>query len=128
MSIKIKRNTGWLGTASKIAIKVNGEKVAKISNNQEMEIEIPDETAQLKVSQTGMRSNEIEVQDGDVVEVTTSKSTFVIFFLVFASLLMMNVVQNTILPAILLIAFAVGFFLIEGFELKAVNKEAAVEE
>lgn len=81
MSIKIKRNTGWLGTASKIAIKVNGEKVAKVSNNQEMDIEIPDETAQLKTTHFMEKSNEIKVNDGDVVEITTRKIRYVPFIL-----------------------------------------------
>ncbi|TJX15435.1 hypothetical protein E9840_03295 [Tissierella creatinini] len=66
----IKRRTGWQGRASKIQIRVNGEKVASISHNQHIEVDLPAEKVHLKVTQFGVKSNEIEVKDGDVVEIT----------------------------------------------------------
>lgn len=70
MSITIKRRTGWQGMASKIQIKVNGEKVASISHNQQIDVSFPDEIVHLKVTQFGVKSNEIVVKDGDIVEIT----------------------------------------------------------
>lgn len=70
MSITIKRRTGWQGMASKIQIKVNGEKVASISHNQQINVSFPDEIVHLKVTQFGVKSNEIVVKDGDIVEIT----------------------------------------------------------
>ena len=70
MAITIKRRTGWQGMASKIQIKVNGEKVASISHNQQIDVSFTDEIVHLRVSQFGVKSNEIVVKDGDVVEIT----------------------------------------------------------
>ncbi len=70
MAITIKRRTGWQGMASKIQIKVNGEKVASISHNQQIDVSFPDEIVHLKVTQFGVKSNEIVVKDGDILEIT----------------------------------------------------------
>lgn len=81
MSVTIKRKTGWFGMGVKIAIKLNNEKVAKIGYDQEIELDIPSKGAQLKVSQQGVKSNELEVKDGDIVEITTLKWGYLIVFL-----------------------------------------------
>ena len=36
--IKVKRSTGWIGSATKMQIIVNGERVAAINNNQILEV------------------------------------------------------------------------------------------
>lgn len=73
MSVTIKRNTGWLGMASRIKIKVNGEKVGSIQENGQVEIELPDEKVQLKVTQLfAAKSNEITVKDGDIIRIRSA--------------------------------------------------------
>ncbi|NLJ97650.1 MAG: hypothetical protein GX320_00020 [Tissierellia bacterium] len=52
----IKRNTGWQGMASEIQIKVNGVRVASVADNQQVEVELPDNKAHLKVTQFGIKS------------------------------------------------------------------------
>ena len=72
MSITIKRNTGSNGIASKIQIKLNGKEVASIMEKKEVEIEIPEGKSNLEVTRFGNKSNKILVEDGDVVEITST--------------------------------------------------------
>lgn len=67
--ITVKRSTGWMGSATKMQIIVNRERVATINNNQVLDVELPDDKNNLKVRQFGVSSNEIEVRDGDILEV-----------------------------------------------------------
>lgn len=70
MSITIKRNTGFVGSAMKINIRINGEKISSVYNNQTLNIEIPDGENYLKVGQFGLKSDELKVKDGDVLQIT----------------------------------------------------------
>lgn len=72
MFIKIRRNTGWQGSGTTIRVFANGEKLLSVSNKNETEIEIPHEKVRLKASQFGAKSNEIEVSDGDIIEITST--------------------------------------------------------
>lgn len=63
MSIIIKRNTGWIGSLTKVQIKLNGEKVASVKVNQQVEVELLNDKAYIKATQFGTKSNEIEVKD-----------------------------------------------------------------
>ena len=72
MSITIKRDTGLMGTASKVQIKINGEKVASIKYNEQVDIELPEVKTRLKVTQFGVKSNEITVNEGDIIKITTT--------------------------------------------------------
>lgn len=72
MSITVKRNTGKLGVASKIKIELNGEEVDTIMHKNRVKVEVPEGKSNLKVTQLGSSSNEIEVSDGDIVEITAT--------------------------------------------------------
>jgi len=72
MHIRVARNTGWIGSGTSIRILANGEKILSISHKQEAEIEIPHEKVRLKASQFGARSNDIEVRDGDLINITST--------------------------------------------------------
>lgn len=88
MSVKIKRNTGWVGQFPNFNIIINGEKVEEVGNNDTIQIEIPDEEATLQVSQWGIKSNEIIVNDGEKVEIyTTAWGKYSIFVFMLALLL-----------------------------------------
>lgn len=129
MSITIKRNTGWIGYASKIHIKLNGEKVASVMNNQHIDIELPDGKAYLKVTQDGVHSNEIEAKDGDILEIIQTRwyqISFPLFIIVlFLTIVLRNYIPN--LKYMLMIQFFVGIsilvslFLIDGFHLKVMT-------
>lgn len=68
MSITIRRSTDT-GATGKMQVIINGEKVAAIDEGESLEVEIPNEVSILKVRRFGVRSNEIEVRDGDVLEI-----------------------------------------------------------
>lgn len=71
--ITIKRNTGLIGSMIAMTIKVNGVKTRKISNEEIMDVEIPNDKATIKVSQLGIKSNDVKVEDGDELEITLRK-------------------------------------------------------
>lgn len=73
MAVTIKRDTGWMSDGRTMHLKLNGESVAKIMNNKSVEINLPEGDNRLRASDQGIKSNEIVVQDGDVVEL---KPTF----------------------------------------------------
>ena len=121
MSIKIKRSTGWEGSATKMQIIVNGEKLATINKNEILEVELPSDKNSLKVRQFGVRSNEIEVKDGDILEVKYKVWYQAIFPLIIAITFIMSVVldlpyNSRILPVHIL--FVIITFIPKGFILK----------
>lgn len=124
MSITIKRNTGWEGSSTKMKIIVNGEKVAAINKNQTLEVELYGAENSLKVRQFGMRSNEIEVRDGDILEVKFKGSYKVLFPLIIAITFIMSVIldlpyKSNILPVHIL--FVIITFVPKGFIIKKIK-------
>ena len=129
MSVTIKRKTGLLGVASKMSIKVNGEKVTKIANEEVVDIDIDAESILLRVTQFGTRSNQIEVKDGDVVEINTTKIYYIIFLFPFISLFVSNSLKdqpytlNTFL--MLFLGMLLSLFLFEGYHLKKIDNKSS---
>lgn len=129
MSVTIKRRTGLSGVASKMSIKVNGEKVTKIANEEVVDIDIDAESTLLRVTQFGTRSNQIEVKDGDVVEINTTKIYYIIFLFPFISLIVSNSLQdqpytlNTFL--MLFLGMLLILFLFEGYHLKKIDNKSS---
>lgn len=122
MSITIKRRTGWQGMASRIQIKVNGEKVASISHNQQIDVSFTDEIVHLRVSQFGVKSNEIVVKDGDVVEITPTlwyRRSYQLFVAVmFVTLFIPNYYEyRSIFLIILSLFLLICSYIINGFTL-----------
>ncbi|MDY0236338.1 MAG: hypothetical protein RBR71_09930 [Gudongella sp.] len=121
MSITIRRNTGWIGSASLIQIIVNGEKVAGIMENQNLEVELPDDENSLKVMQFGVRSNKIEVRDRDILEIKYKRWHLMLFPLMVTITFIMSVIlylpyKSTILPVHIL--FLIIIFVTKGFIIK----------
>src|SRR5690554_2557291 len=127
MSITIKRNTGWQGMGTRIQILVNGEKVASVSGKQQVEIELPDNKAHLKVTQTGIKSNEIEVQDGDIIEITQTRlhrmsfplMMVIMFFTIFIPSLTYRFIATISLGGLL----TISLFITDGFYLKVLKED-----
>ena len=128
MSITIKRNTGWIGMALKIQIKVNGEKTAKVKEQEHAEINLPGDRAYLQVTQAGIKSNEIEVKDGDIVEITSTKLYRMSLYLLIITVTILNIlIRNSTYRLIAIIIsgifYTAGLFFIDGFHLKVSDKE-----
>ena len=94
MAITIVRRTGIIGMAGTIAIKINGKKVDKVKTEQQIEVNIPNDSVKLQVSQSGMRSNELEVSDGETIEITTPKWSSLILFLLIILPSLLNFIPN----------------------------------
>ena len=116
MALTVIRHTGWFGIATKLSLKINGEQVARIAHEQELKLDLKSAPSTLRVSQLGIRSNEIEVQEGDTVMIKNSIWTY-IFIVLFALILLLNFVEGFYqlksIASILVLVFAIGslFFL-----------------
>jgi len=127
MSITIRRSTGWMGMASLIQILVNGEKLAAINENQSMEIEIPDDKANLMAKQFGVKSNVIEVRDGDILEIKRTQWHRMIFPLMIAIQISLIFIPSLAYRLMTLLSFSVliiiSIFFIKGFYIENINRE-----
>lgn len=126
MAITIKRKTSWIGTGSTIALYINGKKEGKISNHEETQVNLESQNARLRVSQLGGKSNEIEVADGQTVEITTTKVGVILFYLFFLSmfvtgLVLQDITSKLISVAALFTLFCASYFYVEQFQLKVVE-------
>lgn len=129
MSVKIKRSTGFFGIFMKVKIIVNGEKITSIHDGQKIVIDLPEEKVRLKVSQPGVKSNEIIVQDGNSVEITSTKS-YQLIPLSMIALIIMNRFSffeyGSLVYIILLLLILLFSFLVNGFYLKILENENKV--
>lgn len=125
MSVTIKRKTGGAGAGSKISIKLNGEKVAKIAHQQKLELDIQDESAIIKVEQLGVTSNEITVKNEDVVEIRTAKITYLTVLSLLVYIIISSFDQMAAYASLsrifFIILFVCNFFLFDGFRLRIMN-------
>ena len=118
--ITVKRSTGWIGSATKMQIIVNGERLATINNNQILEVELPGAKNDLRVRQFGVRSNEIEVKDGDILEVRYKGWYKALFPLMIAITFIMIVLDLPYIWTILLFQLLVAIisYVPKGFMIK----------
>lgn len=126
--IRVKRNTGWQGSGSNLNIYANGEKIGTVFHKKEVEVEIPHEQVQLKVMQFGVRSNTVTVNDGDLVEVTSSLWTrwsLPVLIILFAlPILLPDVQEKFMITALLLILLITLLLLfVKGYDLKVLPAE-----
>ena len=127
MSVLVRRNTGWQGSASKIQIKINGEKIDSVGDNQEVNVRLPDGKAQLKVTQFGVKSNEIEIEDGDIIDITVTRwhrmsfpiQVIAMFFLFISP----NFEYKTSLIFFIGILYIISLVFLEGFSLDKENNQ-----
>lgn len=133
MNVTIKRKTGWLGLVSRIIIKVNGKKVAKIRSSQEVNLNLQNDSAYLTVTQFGSKSNEIEITDGDTVEITSTIWSYIFYYSMLTFVLIMNIsaystsITFTMYTTFLVfgfILFMVSFFLVNTYHLKIVDNKS----
>ena len=122
--IGVKRNTGFSGVLSTMKVYIDGQEVAKIKQNQQIEIELAREEAILSVTQFGNHSNELLVKDGQVVEISNSSwlafyYTFVFIMLFLISFFLSPAYQTIAYIILLGSSFALIYFK-NVFELKVI--------
>ena len=119
--ITIKRSTGWIGSPTKMQIIINGAKVETISNDQTLDVELPSAKNSLKVRQFGVASNEVDVRDGDILEVKYNQWHIMLLpLMIFVSFIMSVILllpyKSAILPVHIL--FLIVIFVTKGFNIK----------
>jgi len=121
MTVKIKRNTDFVGTMAKFKVIVNGEKVGTIGHEEFLEVEIPDDEAVIQLSQMGVRTNEMNVKDGDRLEVSTSNwGKYGVFAVIFLFLISRLFAPNVIRYGLFLLYF-ISAFVVNGFMYKIIK-------
>ena len=99
MTITVIRHTG-LTTGGAIAIKINRKKVATVNPEQQIQVDLPEETATVQVSQWGANSKPIEVQNGETIEITSWKGTKKVFFLYLPTHFILTLFINIYIPTV----------------------------
>ena len=121
MSITVIRKTGVFGMGAGMSIKVNGQKISRITEDQQLEITIPNETARIKVSQQGMKSNELTVQEGDTIEIRTSIWSYINPFLLILIPIFLRSTSSIPTSTSIIFTFAaliiINLFLMNGFRI-----------
>lgn len=126
MSVTIKRNTGFLGRGLRVTVKLNREKIAKIGYGETITVELPADSAHLEVSQSGSKSNALDVSDEDTIEITTTKWSYLIYFLIALSPILLKSVTDSFIFAIIIVLMLVtiSVYLVEGFNLTVLNRKS----
>ena len=125
MSIKVIRKTNVIGMGSPIHIKLNGKKIEKIEAEERLEIEMTDSHANLSVSQTGTKSNQLEVRNGDTIEITSTNWAVIVRALPAIVILLVSFLSDNtnhvLLSAIIAVALVIiSTFLFNAYHIKKV--------
>ena len=127
MSITVVRRTGLIGTILKMTIKINGERVAKIANGQKLEMVIPNNVVQICVTQSGVKSNTIEVKDGERVQIKSNKWSnriYVLYYIIFITgLFTSNSLYKSIALLVILLLGFILLFIVNAFQLTILDDE-----
>ena len=127
MSIKITRKTGWNGMGMFIDIKINGKKVSRVIEKGESIIGLSEDRARLQVTQLGMRSREIEVKKGDIIEIESTKwyrfSPLLYWTVMIGTFIFTGMREITLLVAIFGVLTIISMFLFKSFKLNIVNRK-----
>lgn len=130
MSITVVRRTGLIGTILKMTIKINGERVAKIANGQKLEMSIPNNVVQICVTQSGVKSNTIEVKDGERVQIKSNKWSnriYVLYYIIFITgLFTSNSLYKTIALLVILLLGFILLFIVNAFQLTILDDETTI--
>lgn len=124
--ITIKRQTGFIGSATAMSIHVNEEKVEKIRLGQEVDILLPTESATVKVTQFGAKSNIVKAKNRDhYILKTRPWSIIVIILFILLSPLVSSIGTNfvsvTLVYILLIGGFLATFYFLSSYELKKVE-------
>ena len=130
MSITVVRRTGLIGTILKMTIKINGERVAKIANGQKFEMSIPNSVVQICVTQSGVKSNTIEVKDGELVQIKSNKWSnriYVLYYIIFITgMFTSNPLYKSIALLVILLLSFILLFIVNAFQLTVLDDKTTI--
>lgn len=116
MSVKVERDTGWLGMGSRFTLVVDGEKTAKIKYNETIDLMIDEPVVTLLATQFGVKTNQVTVKDNDYVKITATSWSTVSFAGLIILLFVINLINNPLILFglfILSIALFISIFIPE---------------
>ncbi|MBB5168977.1 hypothetical protein [Rummeliibacillus stabekisii] len=79
MSIKIKRDTGVMGGATPVALKVNSQLVKKLKNNEEYSISSDEGKVKVKANQWFFGSEEKQIESGSRVNIKINNTALLLY-------------------------------------------------
>lgn len=112
---------------SKIHIRVNGEKVDSVMENNSVDVELPDDIGHIKVTQFGLKSNEIVVEDGDIIQITStkwSKMSYPLIMITFIlTIFLSNLTYRLTVFFIVWLLLVISVYLFNGFQLSVLREK-----
>ncbi len=82
MAVKIKRHMGWINSGSKINIKIDGETVDTLSENDCVYVTLPEEASVIEFRLFGMKSRKVKVSENDTIKIQAARlNKFISIFL-----------------------------------------------
>ncbi|MBC6296649.1 hypothetical protein HCJ45_05935 [Listeria sp. FSL L7-1517] len=103
MKIGVKRNTGAMGAASKISLKLDKQKVKSLKHKEEIALEIQGDSAEISANQWFFGSKTVKVNAGETVEIQTNPKSILSFIGVIFLLVLSFFLNNPIVSVIALV-------------------------
>ncbi|MBC1481938.1 hypothetical protein HCJ58_10115 [Listeria sp. FSL L7-1509] len=103
MKIGVKRNTGAMGAASKISLKLDKQKVKSLKHKEEVALEIQGDSAEISANQWFFGSKTVKVSAGETVEIQTNPKSILSFIGVIFLLVLSFFLNNPIVSVIALV-------------------------
>lgn len=94
MQVRVKRNTGFMGAASKIVLKVDEKVETKLKNNEEYILTTEKESVKIKAKQMYFGSNELKVNDKEKVEIKMNPMCILLFVFSFILIFTSGIFEN----------------------------------
>jgi len=113
MAIKIKRNTGWLGSLAGFRVIIDDEDLTRLRSDKQMNLDIPE--AMVQVSYFSSKSNWLKVLDGDELEIIKTKwwnFSPLLFSLIIAGIMLIPEMQLRLISTFLVfgVMYALHYF------------------
>ncbi|WP_462421238.1 hypothetical protein [Salinicoccus sp. Marseille-QA3877] len=126
MHIKVKRKYNRLDSITPTIIQINDEQVGDIKSGEEKTVELPDESAEFRLSPLFEKVEAVPVKDGDIVMISRRTIHYVLQFIALFLALspgVMMAVNIEYWPYLIFFIIAVGIVFIIDFIIKTYQVE-----
>lgn len=100
VKITVKRNTGFMGAASRASLKVDQQKVKSLKHNEKVEIEIQGDSVEVSANQWFLGSKPVKVNAGEQVEIQMNSTSIPLFIGVLILLILSLFMNNGIVSGV----------------------------
>ncbi|CAM2363616.1 hypothetical protein LISE100100_13270 [Listeria seeligeri] len=123
MKINVKRNTGAMGAASKVSLKLDKQKVKSLKHKEEVELEIQGDSGEVSANQWFFGSKAVKVSAGEAVEIKTNPKSILSFVGVFFLLILSFFLNNLVVSVIALVGVfgAILYFIQNYYVIKPIS-------